>query len=88
MKYVMIEYMGGKFPILFPDYIPHDYFRGMHPVSAGMVTLYGAQEPLEHACCSENGIDVRVGGKSVSLGLAYHPDDETIIAAEVLRHYN
>lgn len=88
MKYVMIEYRGVKCPIIFPEIIPHDYFKNMHPVSAGTVELYGAQEPPANTCCCENGIDVSVKDKSVSLELESNPEDAAIISTEVLRHYH
>lgn len=88
MKYII--YNDGKIvvPIIFPEILDHSQFKGLQPVSAGFVNLYGDDRPLEGACCGENAIRVWAGGESTGLGLKSREEDKAIIERELMRHYN
>lgn len=88
MKYVIIDHGGLELPIIFCDIINHNVFAHLHPVSAGEVRLYGADGPNPDACCCENAIRVAVSGQSTTLKLKSRPEDEEIIARELMRHYH
>ena len=88
MKYVIYDAGGFEIPIIFPDIINHSDFAHYQPVSAGYCYVYGANEPLPDACCVENALRISVSGESTSLGLKTRPEDEAILAKELMRHYH
>ena len=67
MKYVIIEKMGNEVPIIFPDFIEHDTFADMKPISAGKFFW-----PYENTVITTHG-------KSTSLKLESRPEDGSII---------
>ena len=87
-KYVIINYDGFEVPIIFSSLIQHDCFRNLQPISAGFVTLTGADKPDENACICANALDVYAYGESVSLKLKSREQDTAIIKKELMRHYN
>lgn len=104
MKYIIIDCNGLELPIIFQDIISHSSFETRHEtdetgkvhrffgsdeiVAAGEIRLYGSDEPLPNACCCENAIQVSTFGKSVGLGIPSRPEDNEVIAREIMRHYH
>lgn len=96
MKYIMFETTeGGKFPVIFPDHVPHimmaaalraiDEKTGPRPVSAGFISIgncdvHGESESLGGLQHNESDAARIIIGDSV----AFMPDD---LALQTLRMY-
>ena len=80
-KYIIFEFMGSEYPVLFPSWIDHCRMVGDRTVaSAGMFEV-GA-EPTEK---DNKDISVWAGGKSVTLKIDSRPQDAAMIK-RMLRH--
>jgi len=88
MKYVIIDRDGLELPIIFDDILNHSTFSHLNPVSAGVVRIYGTDNPLPDASCCENAIRVSASGESTPLELKSRPEDSEIIAMNLMRHYH
>ena len=89
MKYIIFKDGGLEVPIIFPETMDHSQFVGFRPISAGFVSFYGGDVPLEGASCNDNAILACVGGESTSLGLKSRlVEDKEILVKEIMRHYN
>ena len=88
MKYIIFDKLGLETPLIFEDIVEHSTFQHLKIISAGEVTLYGADGPIENACSCNNDIEVSAFGKSVTLGVKSRPEDAKIIHRALTRHYN
>jgi len=70
MKYVIIEKGTDEIPIIFPNFIQHDFFSDRKIISAGYVDIYP----------DDNGFLIyHAYGKSISLGLQARKEDSELI---------
>lgn len=68
MKYVIIKHKGLETSILFPNWLPHDFFKNHNPVRAGFCRIRPLNNLADDTC-------YEVYGKSVGLGLNSLPAD-------------
>lgn len=66
MKYIIFEWLGTPAPVLFPDFISHDDFKGYRPTSAGFCKINAKGE-------------VETYGESNTLRLRPKEDDASLI---------
>lgn len=73
MKYVVIEYFGSEVPIVFPEFMRHDFFVELKPIAAGFCQFY--IQPGAHRSI----IAANVYGESTGLKLKSRSQDAELI---------
>lgn len=82
MKYVIIENDGNEYAICFPEFVNHDTFREMQPISAAKFSLFVSL--VEGAAGTVEEIEVNVYGESLGLKLSPRPNDARLIKQAIM----